>query len=746
MEHRTSQNPATLTGVGQKTGDLKAGLEEASGAHAAKEHAGMLRRWMRASIANRIAVAALLLTTLFVLLIGALSYGFASKLIQNNVQDNLNSQAEIAAQRLEVSLNSASQSIAGLAGNMLIINALAKSQGRAADLQSFLRDHVLPLPAPFDLSLADLHGRTLANSHGRMNFTYGIFPWFSRVMQKGERYAEIRMMAGKPTLLLANPVISAAAGTPEGMLVMQLQMEELLAGRMSYFKDGQVDRIILSQSGNREIAILGKPLAEDVVEAAVPLALDNPLDALQLGVRLQVPRDKALAPLGSLAAAYVLIGVITLVIALWLSRVVARRLTQPLSRLGALADEVSRENRFDLTLPESGEDEVGALTTAFGRMLESVRVSHELLEQLIAQRTHELVGTRTRMQAVLDTVMDGIITIDTTGQIEIFNRSAEKLFGYQAEEVIGRNVNMLMPEPHRSAHDGHLRNYLKTGKAKIIGTGREVVCLRKDGSTFPAELSVSEMHHGERRTFVGMVHDITERQKVDRMKSEFVSTVSHELRTPLTSIHGSLGLLAGGIGGAMSERMTNLIEIGYKNSERLISLINDILDMEKIATGKMHFDMGPQEVMPILENAIEANQAYGSKYRVCFVLTKKLPGAYIRADSSRMNQILSNLLSNAAKFSPAGCQVDVGAVRLGGNIRIFVSDHGSGIPGVFRDKIFQKFSQADSSDSRLKGGTGLGLSISRALTEGMGGRIGYEPQDGPGTVFFVEFPETVEPI
>jgi PAS domain S-box-containing protein len=703
----------------------------------------MLGRWMGASIANRIAVATLLLTTLFVLLIGVLSYGFASNLIQDDAQKNLNGQAEIAAQRLEVALNSATRSIASLAGNALIINALAKSH--ATDLQPFLRDHVLSLPAPFDLSLADFQGRTLANNHGRMNVAYGILPWFGRVMQKGERYAEIRLVAGNPTLMLANPV-SAAAGMPGGVLVMQWPMQKLLADRMSYFKDGQVDRIILSQSGSREIAILGKPLLENVVEVAMPLALVSPLDTLQLGVRLQVPRDKAFAPLRSLAVAYVVIGVITLVIALWLTRVVARRLTQPLSRLGALADEVSRENRFDLTFPESGEDEVGALTTAFGRMLESVRVSHELLEQLIAQRTHELIGTQTRMQAVLDNVMDGIVTIDTAGQIEIFNRSAEKLFGYQAEEVIGHNVNMLMPEPYRSAHDGHMRDYLKTGKAKIIGIGREVVCLRKDGSIFPAELSISEMYHGERRTFVGMVHDITERQKIDRMKSEFVSTVSHELRTPLTSIHGSLGLLAGGMGGAMPERMMSLIEIGYKNSERLISLINDILDMEKIATGKMHFDMEPQEVMPILENAIEANQAYGSKYRVRFVLTTKLPGAYIRVDSSRMNQILSNLLSNAAKFSPPGSQVELGAVRLDGNIRIFVSDHGSGIPGVFRDKIFQKFSQADASDSRLKGGTGLGLSISRSLTEGMGGRIGYEPQDGPGTVFFVEFPETVEPI
>jgi PAS domain S-box-containing protein len=345
-----------------------------------------------------------------------------------------------------------------------------------------------------------------------------------------------------------------------------------------------------------------------------------------------------------------------------------------------------------------------------------------------------------RTQTILDNVMDGIITINERGDVESFNQSAEKIFGYQADEVIGRNVKMLMQEQYHGEHDGYLHNYVNTGKKKIIGIGRQVVGRRKDGTTFPMDLAISEMTMGERRMFTGIVRDITERVKMERMKSEFISTVSHELRTPLTSIRGSLALIVGGVVGELPAAAKPLVDIAHKNSERLILLVNDILDMEKIEAGKMEFDMKPIQLIPLLEHALTSNRAYGEQHKVGYVLENELPGVMVKADENRLMQVLANLLSNAAKFSLPGGLVRVGIDQIGQRIRISIKDNGLGIPSEFQSRIFQKFAQADASDTKKKGGTGLGLSITKAIVEQMGGHIGFTSKPNVLTIFFIEFP------
>jgi PAS domain S-box-containing protein len=346
----------------------------------------------------------------------------------------------------------------------------------------------------------------------------------------------------------------------------------------------------------------------------------------------------------------------------------------------------------------------------------------------------------TRLSLILDNVVDAIITINESGSIESWSNGAERLFGYKSEEVLRRNVRMLMADPHSSAHDGYIRRYIQTGERRIIGTRREVEGLHKDGRRIAVDLGLSEMRIGNRRLFIGIVRDISARLEIERLKSGFVSTVSHELRTPLTSISGSLGLLAGGVAGELPPKATRLIDIAKLNAERLVRLINDILDLEKAESGRLEFRLEAQRIKAVVQHAIDVNRAYAQGFGVAIELDPRSDDAMVLIDRDRMVQVLTNLISNAAKFSPRG-----GAVRLeirakDDTAQIAVRDQGTGIPEEFQKRIFQKFAQADSSDSRAKGGTGLGLSIAKTIVEQLGGNIAFESTPEQGTSFFVNLP------
>ncbi|HHK3948918.1 TPA: ATP-binding protein [Pseudomonas aeruginosa] len=237
----------------------------------------------------------------------------------------------------------------------------------------------------------------------------------------------------------------------------------------------------------------------------------------------------------------------------------------------------------------------------------------------------------------------------------------------------------------------------------------------------------------------GFITDITQRKHLEQMKNEFVSTVSHELRTPLTSIAGSLGLINGKALGPVPNAMREMLSIAQSNSQRLRQLIDDLLDMDKLLAGKMSFIPQQLDIDSFLAECVTSHQGFARQHDVQLTYTGG-PVAQITADPMRLQQVLSNLLSNALKFSPAGSQVLLSAQELGGQIRILVVDQGPGVPAEFVDRLFEKFSQADASDRRQKGGTGLGLAISKELIERMGGCIGFYPRPGGGSVFWVELP------
>jgi signal transduction histidine kinase len=232
-----------------------------------------------------------------------------------------------------------------------------------------------------------------------------------------------------------------------------------------------------------------------------------------------------------------------------------------------------------------------------------------------------------------------------------------------------------------------------------------------------------------------------EQRRLERLKNEFISVVSHELRTPLTSIHGALGLITTGLGGELPPGASHLLDIAYRNSQRLVRLINDILDLQKIESGSMAFHLRPVDMRSLLQQAIEANQAYAQGLGVGLALVDTPPSLRVQGDPDRLMQVMTNLLSNAAKFSPPGESVQVSARREGPSVRVVVRDCGPGIPEPFKARIFEKFAQADASTTRDKGGTGLGLSITKAIVERLGGTIGFESQPTQGTAFHVDLPE-----
>jgi CheY-like chemotaxis protein/two-component sensor histidine kinase len=267
--------------------------------------------------------------------------------------------------------------------------------------------------------------------------------------------------------------------------------------------------------------------------------------------------------------------------------------------------------------------------------------------------------------------------------------------------------------------------------------------IREDGAPVHVLLGMSLMRYpdGSPNYFVAQFQDITDRKEIERLKTDFVSIVSHELRTPVTSIRGAVGLLSTIAGEALPPRGRQLIEIANKNCERLVTLVNDILDIDKMAYGQMRFDMKDEDVAALLQEAIEAHRGYTERLGVNVVMEPVPTNLIVNVDAARLIQVLFNLLSNASKHSPEGGQIRVGTSRMGGSVRIWVKDQGTGIDAELAKHIFEKFAQGREMDARGLRGSGLGLHISKQIIEQMGGHIGLDTMLGVGSTFWIELPE-----
>ena len=361
---------------------------------------------------------------------------------------------------------------------------------------------------------------------------------------------------------------------------------------------------------------------------------------------------------------------------------------------------------------------------------------HDIHAQEQARQAME--RNEARLRSLFEFSPIGIALNDLeTGQFLDLNDALYKPSGYTREEFVNLSYWDLTPSHYYDDEQEALRRLRSEGRYGPF----EKEYIRKDGTRYPVRLQGILTHDPDGRPLIwSLIEDITERRRLDRMKDQFIATISHELRTPLTSISGSLGLLAGGAAGPMPEKAANLLDNAKRNSERLASLINDLLDMEKLVSGKMPITPGTQALNPILSEAVESMMHYADRCGIALQLQTISEELIVHVDNARLQQALTNLISNAVKFSPEESAVEITTQRTDGLVTIRVRDHGPGVDASFQPMLFSRFAQADASDTRQLPGTGLGLAITREIVEAMDGSVLYRDAEGGGSAFHIRLP------
>lgn len=419
----------------------------------------------------------------------------------------------------------------------------------------------------------------------------------------------------------------------------------------------------------------------------------------------------------------------------------------PLKMVGTIHDitesKLAREKlkKYRDNLEQTVEKRTRELTRA------NTRLEGEVAERKRAQEQSRL--NESRLQSLIETAAEGIVTINQEGQVLTFNPAAEVIFGYEARELVGQNVTMLMPESYKNEHDGYLKKYIETNVAHVIGSNREAEGHRKGGGEFPLELSVSEFWDGERRIFTGIIHDITERKKIQealgkakreaeaasQAKGRFLANMSHEIRTPMNSVIGYLDLSLEDA--ALGKRTRKNLSTAVRSARTLLRLLNDILDVSKMEAGKLALEHSKFNLSFLLDDIMDAFRVKADEknIKLDYSLHPDITQCYL-GDQIRLRQVLINLLGNALKFTEKGSVfVQVVPADEPGTLLFTVTDTGIGIAVDKIENILEPFTQADVATTRRFGGTGLGTTISRQIVELMEGKIWIKSQLGTGTTF-----------
>ena len=359
------------------------------------------------------------------------------------------------------------------------------------------------------------------------------------------------------------------------------------------------------------------------------------------------------------------------------------------------------------------------------------------LAERVEQRTRDLMESEEKYRSIFEASRVGFALCKMDGSLVEANQAYLDIIGYTHTEAQNLTYWDLTPRSFEAQEMEQLKSMEETGAYGPY----EKHYIHKKGHKVPVMLNGAVTRGADGEDYIwSIVQDITERAQLEKTKSELISTVSHELRTPLTSIKGSLELVLGGVAGKLEPKAAELLGLAQRNVQQLATLINDILDLEKLHADTMEFNMERLELSELVQKGVAVNEGYAQEFGVQFKLDQPVDQASVIGDKIRITQVLSNLLSNAAKFSPKGEDVVISISNNGTHGRVRVQDHGVGIPDDFQEHVFDRFSQEDGSDRRLQSGTGLGLSICQTIIEKHSGEIGFSSKLGEGSVFYFDIP------
>lgn len=440
---------------------------------------------------------------------------------------------------------------------------------------------------------------------------------------------------------------------------------------------------------------------------------------------LDVPKSDLMQDAHKIRRFNVILGITLVALAVIGSAVLSSTFRRPLKKMVREIEEYwSTSDPLDL--PVTRMDEIGEIALSFQDM------------------TQKLERTNARLQAIMDTTVDGLITIDEFGIIQHYNRACEEIFGYTADEVIGQNVKILMPAPYRSEHDDYLKNYRDTGEKKIIGKGREVMGQRKDGSVFPLDLSVGEVIVHKQKLYSGIVRDITERKKAEEeiMRSNeelerFAYLASHDLQEPLRMVRNFTGLLHEEYGNTMGPQASNYMTFILDSSARMQELVADLLEYSRVGseeTGFTDFETSRQ-IDIVLSNLSEPIKETGAE----LIIDDGMPR--IHANPVRFTRLMQNLIGNAIKYRKQDQipQIHISIEENSNEWRFSVADNGIGIKKEYLEQIFVIFKRLHGKNEYT--GTGIGLAICKKIVEGFDGQIWAESDPGKGTTFIFTVPK-----
>lgn len=418
----------------------------------------------------------------------------------------------------------------------------------------------------------------------------------------------------------------------------------------------------------------------------------------------------------------------------------------PLLSYGALElrDELSSsQSAIDELRVAREAAEAGALRLRAQLRDENRQVRTEA--ELTARFEQRFAAVEARHDQILAAIVDAVLTVDARGVITSANPACEAIFRAERAQIIGWPLTRFLPKATpRMLQVIHSSAKVIDDTAAVVKT-REFLCMRENGSSIDVELGVGafsgEQEDEGEEVFTVVLRDISARKRVERMKDELISTVSHELRTPLTAIIGSIGLLNGGASGPLPPKASKLLSVAERNGQRLLTLIEDILDIQKMEAGKLEFSMQRVDLGEVVARTVESTRPIGEARDVEYATRVADDAPLAWADPGRIEQVVANLLSNATKHAPVGSRIDVVVdAPEPGRLRVQVRDEGPGLSEAVAGRVFDRFEQGEMGDTRPSGGTGLGLAIARAIVQRHGGEIGVESELGKGANFYFELP------